>query len=275
MKTTFILLTLVISVYARSQELYPSTEPASNMSTKAIGLRFKTDFYPAYSHQIDGVNYYHKAMYRVNPELMWGASKNWMLHADLFAANIHQNSFKFEGGSFYAKYRFLSSDQVQSHLRMALYGRASLIDNPIEYREINLSGDNSGFGGGLVVTQLIHKIALSVTGGYLVSLPNISSDGVLTNDAFNYSFSAGYLFLPFHYRNYIQPNVNLYMEILCKSNPASGENYVDAAPAVQLIVNSIMRFDLIYEKQLSGNMDRSNDQSFSVRLEFNFLNAYK
>ena len=96
-----------------------------------------------------------------------------------------------------------------------------------------------------------------------------------TKDAFNYSFSTGYLFLPVHYENYNQPNLNVYIEFLGKSNPATKENYMDIAPALQLILNSITRLDFIYQKQLYGNMSRINNTTFLFRFEYNLLNAYK
>ena len=160
---------------------------------------------------------------------------------------------------------------------MALYGKASLINNPIQYQEINLAGDNSGIGTGIIATQLLHKVALSFTGGYLRSMNNLQ-DQLLnkqTKDAINYSFSTGYLFLPFNYTSYKQTNVNLYVEFIGKINPATNESYLDIAPAVQFIINSVVRLDFIYEKQLYGNMSRMSNTIFSFRFEYNLFNAYK
>ncbi len=70
-------------------------------------------------------------------------------------------------------------------------------------------------------------------------------------------------------------NVNFYAELLGKLNPATRERYLDVAPAVQLILNSLIRIDLLYQKQLYGEMLRINNTTFQIRLEYNFLNAYK
>ena len=216
-------------------------------------------------------------MFRLNPELMWGISKNWMVHGNLYFSNMHAAQFRTEGGGLYIKYRFLSLDDVHSHFRMAAYAKGSIINNPIEYNEINLGGDNSGFTGGIVATQLLHKVALSFTGGYIRGMNN-------TRDAYragqprnslNYSLSAGLLTLPIRYKNFNQPNVNLYAEFLGKYNPDTKEQFLDLATAIQVILASRFRVDLSYRRQLSGNMFRINNQEVMLRLEYNIFSAYK
>lgn len=216
-------------------------------------------------------------MLRINPEIMLGINKKWMAHLNLYTSDFHQSNFKFEGAETYLKYRFLSFDQVHSHFRVAAYGKASLINNPIQYNDINLQGDNSGFAGGIVATQLLHKLALSFTGGYSRSMNNLynSISMFQPKEAYNYSLSAGFLTLPIRYKNYTQPNLNLYIEFLGKANPATNEQYLDIAPAIQLILKSRIRVDIAYKKQLYGNMLRINTQSFVVRFEYNIFNAYK
>jgi hypothetical protein len=132
-------------------------------------------------------------------------------------------------------------------------------------------------GTGIIATQLLHKIAFSFTGGYLRSMNNLQNSlpDMQAKDAINYSFSTGYLFLPFHYTSYKQANLNLYVEFLGESNPATEENYLDIAPALQLILNSIVRIDFVYQKQLYGNLLRISNTLFSLRSEYNLLNAYK
>jgi hypothetical protein len=118
---------------------------------------------------------------------------------------------------------------------------------------------------------------LSFTGGYLRSMNNLQNQPLNTQarDGINYSLSAGYLFLPFNYVSYKQTNLNLYVEFLGKSNPATKESYLDIAPALQLIINSVIRLDFIYEKQIYGNMTRMSNTMFSFRFEYNLFNAYK
>jgi hypothetical protein len=264
MKAIIITLLLLYTLQAGAQELYPSSEPASNMASKSIGLRLNNKIYPPYN-------------YRINPEVMFGITKKWMFHFNLFASNIHQNDLRFEGAGVYLKYRLLSFDDVQSHFRLALYGKASLINNPIQYSEVDLSGDNSGMTTGFIATQLLHKLALSASTGYIRGMDNLHDkiiDGQ-TKQMINYSFSAGYLFLPFHYESYDQPNLNLYIEFLGKLNPDKNESYMDIAPALQLILNSIIRIDLVYQTPLYGNMNRINTREFLLRFEYNFFNVYK
>jgi hypothetical protein len=276
MKTYWVtLLGVVCFQVMQAQELFPSTEPASAMSAKSIGIRINGDFFPAGSDQMAGIA--KTIHYRFNPEVMWGINKKWMVHGNLYAGNAHQTNSKFEGAGIYLKYRFLSFDEVQTHFRMAVYGKGSVISNPLPYSDINLAGDNSGYGAGLIATQLLHKLALSVTGGYLKATNNLHADLApgQNTEALNYSLSAGYLLLPKEYKNYTQPNLNLYVELLGKTNLTTSGSYLDVAPALQLILNSIARIDLVYAWQVYGTMNRFNTQLVSIRFEYNFLNAYK
>ena len=90
----------------------------------------------------------------------------------------------------------------------------------------------------------------------------------------NYSLSAGYLLLPVQYKSYEQTNLNLYVELLGKSNMDQyrAGYYVDVAPAIQFIFNSTTRLDLSYRTQLFGDMARNMDRSFLVRIEHNIFN---
>ncbi len=260
--------------YTKAQELYVYTEPASNMPTKSIGIRLNKQYMPSYTDTKTNVS--NGNMYRINPEIMLGINKYIMLHANVYASNMHQNNFNLEGGGFYLKYRFISIDNRQTHFRIAAFAKASLINNKIQYNEINLSGDNSGIGSGIIATQLLHKLALSFTGGYIKSINNLY-DELNTNQAtqsYNYSLSSGYLLFPLQYKNYKQTNVNFYAEFLGKYNPSSKEDFVDIATAVQFIFISKMRLDIGYRRQITGNMLRINKQEFLVRFEYNIFNAY-
>ena len=272
----FIFLSLLGTFSAGAQELYVWTEPASNMPSKSIGIRLNQFYMPQY-HNSESQIHRSGPMFRLNPELMWGINKNWMMHANLYASNMHSTTFRPEGGGLYIKYRFLSLDEVHSHFRMAAYAKGSIINNPIEYNEINLAGDNSGFTGGIVVTQLLHKLALSFTGGYIRGINNTNDDynSGQPRNSFNYSLSAGLLTLPIHYKNFKQPNLNLYAEFLGKYNPETKEQFLDLATSVQVILASRFRIDISYRRQLSGNMFRINNQEFLLRLEYNIFSAYK
>ncbi|MCZ4224130.1 hypothetical protein [Pedobacter rhodius] len=265
---------IVVLVYigacinASGQELYVFTEPASNMPTKSIGVRLTNE---GMFNNPDFVS-------RTIPEVMFAFNKNLMMHAQAFLSDM-DGRYRFEGGSLYAKYRFVSIDEAQSHFRIAAFGRVSTSKRPTYTRDINLEGDNSGVQGGFVFTQLLHKLALSATLGYSHAFKDAEKQ--ITgmpgpNNMLSYSLSSGYLVLPFVYKNYKEPNFNLYFEMLGKTDPGSGESYLDLAPAVQVILNSRTRIDLGYRFQATGNIaNRYTKNMYLLRVEFNFFNALK
>lgn len=263
-------------IIASSQELYVYTEPASNMPAKSIALRLTNELMSGNS-----------SMNRLMPEMMLGINKNIMFHLQGFFSNANQK-FQAEGISLYGKYRFLSVDAEHRHFRAAVYGRISTSNRNMLTEDVNLEGDNQGWQGGLVFTQLLHKLALSATLGYAEAYPRevyslhlsdpLNPGHFQDPDIFrslNYSLSSGYLVLPFTYKNYNQPNLNLYLEVLGKTNPVSGRSYIDLAPAVQLILNSKTRIDLGYRFKAAGNMSsRYLSNMFLARVEFNFFNQF-
>lgn len=269
MKKLFFLALIIFcaKINAHSQELYVFTEPASNMPTKSIGVRITNE----------GMNN-PDFMSRTIPEVMIGFNKNLMMHAQAFLSDM-DGKYRLEGGSLYAKYRFLSLDEAHSHFRASAFGRVSTSKRPTYTRDINLEGDNSGLQGGLIFTQLLHKLALSATLGYAHAFENQDRQIVgmpRPNNMLSYSLSSGYLVLPFVYKDYKQPNFNLYFEMLGKTDPSSGQSYLDLAPAVQVILNSKTRIDLGYRFQATGNIEnRYTKNMYLVRAEFNFFNVLK
>jgi hypothetical protein len=91
-------------------------------------------------------------------------------------------------------------------------------------------------------------------------------------NAVAYSLSAGYLLLPKSYTSYKQVNVNVYAELLGKSNPGYAQSYLDVAPAVQFIFNSVCRLDLSYRAPLFNNRCTALAKMYLVRFEYNFFN---
>lgn len=267
----FIYLIMVLTALSVStveaQELYVFTEPASNMPAGSIGVRVTNEgfFSPEFKS-------------RLMPEVMVGVNKKLMLHGQGFLSDM-DGRYRLEGASFYGKYRFYSADAVRSHFRMAAFARVSTSKRPVYTEDINLEGDNSGAAGGLIFTQLLHKLALSATLTYTKAF-EVDGRQVAGSPApdqmLGYSLSSGYLLLPFVYKNYNQPNFNLYVEALGKTNPATGHSYFDLAPAVQVVINSRTRIDLGYRFQVTGNMEgRYNKNMYLARVEFNFFNALK
>ena len=227
------------------------------MSAKSIGLRLNnqlSDYKKLFS------------IVRINPEIMWGINKKWMLHVDAYVGNLYQKQFSTEQFSLYIKHRFLSMDKVHSHFRMATFGRLTTGNNnlPNDSMVINYT---SGYHAGIVITQLIHKLALSSTFGYQQNWNNKYS-------SFNYILSSGYLLFPRHYSKYNQLNCNLYFELIGKKMINNNELFIDAAPAIQFIINSIARIDVLYQTKLAGSNTRKYNTAMLLKLEYNFLNAY-
>ncbi len=266
MKYVLFVGSLLLTISSRAQELFVFTEPASNMATKSLGLRLDNYvFKPTASLQTN---------YLLIPEIMFGVSKNFMVHGDLFF-QTQTDCFALEGGSLYLKYRIYSSDEVQQHFRIALFSRMSTNNGVINQQSIDLYGFNSGFEAGIVATQLLHKYAFS-SGLSMVDAQNNANNkfpnGNQDNKAINLSISLGKLLLPKQYLNYRQTNVNLMIEFLSQLNLGSDKYYFDAAPSIQCIFNSQGRLDLGYRTQLIGNLNRSFEQEIFIRLEYNFFN---
>jgi hypothetical protein len=267
-----------LSLKAGAQELYVSTEPASNMAAGSVGLRLNTKLFLV---QHDG-----SYTLRLDPEIMVGLTKNLMLHLNAYASNMYQKNIQLEGASVYGKYRFLSVDDIHSHFRMAAFGKFSLVNNPVLLKggnayygsdEIDMDGNNSGVIAGIVATQLEHKLALSSSIAFAKRLDNTNASVLpgQSTQALNYSLSAGYLLLPVTYKDFSQTNVNLYCEFLGSSSLDKKAWYMDVAPAVQFIFNSISRLDFSWRTQLTGNMERLSKNVFLLRFEYNLLNVFK
>lgn len=259
---------LIIAFHASAQELFVLTEPASNMPAKTLGIRTMHSFMQQTSGS--GINYH------LMPELMWGINKNWMVHLQGFFSN-RNNTLITEGGSVYAKYRFLSIDEVHSHFRMAAYGRLSKNNADIHQEEIETMGHNSGYELGMIATQLLNKVAISGSLSYERAgdnKPDYKFPVTQSNSALNYTLSVGKLILPKEYKSYKQVNVNLMLELLGQRLNGNGKSYLDIAPAAQLIINSQARIDLAYRKQLYSNMQRTATDGFILKLEYTFFNLF-
>lgn len=267
MKKCAVLLMVLFSGKLYAQELFVFTEPASNMATKSIGLRLNNYFN---KYNVSGYSNYY-----LIPEIMWGVSRKVMVHGDLFFSKSSRN-FSTEGGSIYAKYRFLSNDEVHTHFRMAAYGRISYNNSPVRQPAINFYGYNSGYETGVIATQLINKVALSATSSFLHAFDNGKEKFLpgQNRNAINYSLSIGKLMLPKEYTSYRQTNLNLMLEFLGQTNLASGASYLDMAPAIQFIFDSRVRVDLSYLYTVVNKLQRTATSGIFVRLEYNFFNVY-
>jgi hypothetical protein len=272
-KYIFSLMLLVLAFGICAQELFPYTEPASNMPSKSLSVKM-TSMFEKGVHS-PGL------LQRHMPEVMLGLNKAWMVHASFTASDMHRQNFIFESVRFYGKYRFLSIDDVHKHFRMAAFGAASYSRNHLDHNELNLAGDHSGIQGGLIATQLWNKLALSATGSRIEVLKNERwakyRGDEYSFSAMHYSLSAGYLLFPFEYKNYDQTNVNLYTEFLGSKNinAAADSFYMDLAPSLQFIFKSTGKLNIGYRFQLAGNVYRLARNSYMLSYEHIFLNALK
>ena len=269
MKQFLVFVIMTISINVSAQELFVVTEPASNMPTGSIGVRLaqslmKENYKPGYN-------------YHIMPEIMWGANKNLMLHAAAFVSNRNKNLVT-EGGSIYAKYRFLSKDDLHKHFRMAAFGRVSLNNSDIHQEEINTMGHNSGFETGIVATQLINKIAISASSSFEKATNNSETykfPASQSNSATNYTLSFGRLMYPNKYKSYKQTNINLMMEFMGQTLNRNGKSFLDIVPSLQFIINSQARIDVAYVKEIYSNMLRTAPNGLYLKLEYSFFNVTK
>lgn len=270
MKQPIFIVLFFLSLPGRAQELYSATEPASNMAAGSIGFRFDN----LMMNEINSS----KINYHLIAGIQVGVSKKLMIQGNVFFSNRNER-FAGEGGSLYAKYRFLSNDAVQRHFRMAAFGRISYNNSDIHQEEINMYGHNSGYEVGVVATQLLRKVALSSSLAFLNASDNGNDNkfpyGSKNNKAINYTFSIGKLMLPKEYKDYRQTNINLMVEFLTQVNAGSGKYYMDIAPTVQFIFNSQSRIDIGYRYELSGTLLRTAPNGLFVRLEHNLFNVFK
>ena len=280
---------LLLAYRSGGQELFPMTEPASNVPKGALGVRLFAESF----NEVNRVRnlFALKVMYGLTPRLTVIASPNVSNHhskelpPDFPVHNTPQIGvdlpYLFNGVNLFAKYRFLSKDGANNHLRMAVYGEYGLLNVAHDEAEPGLFDDNSGLGAGLIATYLRRHFAVSFTGGYIhsfrykgvvpdviPSLPGVPAT-VTYGAGYNYSLSFGYLVAPRVYKGYEQTNWNVYLEFLGKAydkvnmqvgniyynspqytistrdnRALQGSNYLEVYPGIQCIIRSTLRIDL-------------------------------
>lgn len=264
------LLCLLLSwLHSNAQELYPYTEPASNMPAKSISAK--------YTLRLQEGEHSKRTEQRHTPEIMFGLNKNWMVHGSASFSDMYSSGVRWESARIYAKYRFLSIDDVHRHFRMAAFAAGSYSRNDPYYDELSLDGDQSGFQYGIIATQLINKLAVSATVSNVQVLDKSRKDvyQLYPYQAIDYTLSGGYLLFPRSYENYKQVNVNLYCELMGQKTYDLSGYYVDIAPALQLIFNSNAKLNLGYRVELKGDMHRMTTRSWMISFERTFLGALK
>ncbi|MGB8191938.1 MAG: hypothetical protein WCF67_08470 [Chitinophagaceae bacterium] len=270
---SFITMLLLLPLLGGAQELYVFTEPASNMPSASTSFKL-TGRYPNSKYN----NYFKQ---RYIPEVMFGLSKNWMFHLSGSLSDYYSVKLRPESVKAYLKWRFLSNDDVHRHFRMATFLEASHSRNDYLYEEFTLDGDLSGMQAGVIATQLVNRLAVSGTLSYMNGFAELTSHHINEGHGrqmlrmVNYSLSAGYLLLPKNYTDYKQTNVNLYLELLGSSGAGHPHSYLDVAPAIQLIFNSITKVNLGARFQVAGNMVRVGEQTYQVSVEHTILNTFR
>jgi hypothetical protein len=212
-----------------------------------------------------------------------GLSKKWMIRPAFTMSDMFTNRVvKWESVSLYTKFRFYSRDEVHRHFRAAAFVKALYSTNSLEYDDLNTEGDQSVVQGGVILTQLINKLAISST----LALTEVTNGERWKKylgprnfgyRSFNYSVSAGYLFFPKQYTSYKQTNFNLYLELIGSRGIDRKYYFVDLAPAVQFILNSNTKINLGYRFQAKGNAYRMSNAapSISFSVERTFFNTFR
>ncbi len=271
MKPIIVLVLLLVGSPLAAQELFIQTEPASNMPAGRFGLRVSSDHW-----QEDG-----GIVSRLGSELMYGVTKDLMVHAQVFGSN-QLNSFDLETYGLYAKYRLYSDDGFKYHFRISAFAEALAGKQSGTMPDFSFKGSGPVINGGIVLTLLESRLALSTTigGSHLlgdISLPMMAYSDI---NGMNASLSAGYLVFPDHYTNYSDPNINLYAELLAYhswySEDMMGQHVArrntEAILSIgpQLILNSVLRFDLAYSMVVQSDYPMRRPNSFFARVEYNF-----
>lgn len=269
MKKFLVVVIVFIFQKGTSQELFLVTDPASNVPANSLGVNVLQSFFKKES----GSAY----NYHLMPELSYGINKNLMLRVSAFASNV-DNNFVAEGGGVYAKYRFYSEDDINSHFRMAAFARYSFNNSTVNQEQIEIMGNNTGFETGIVATKLIKKLAISSSLSFEKAFDNTSNHIFPDNfgsTATNYTLSFGKLMYPKKYTSLKQTNINLMLEFVGQTINENAKSYLDAVPVVQFIFNSQARLDLGYRKELINSMTRSSSEGFYFNLYYTFFNLTK
>jgi len=265
MRKLVVLITLLFFQKGISQELFLVTDPASNvpansLSVNVLQLLFKEKFKAGYN-------------YHVMPEATYGLNKNLMFRITAFVSNRNA-SLVTEGGSFYTKYRFYTSDDLNSHFRLAAFGRYSFNNSDIHQEQIEIMGHNSGFETGIVATKLIKKLAISTSISFEKAIdnkPNYPFPDNLGDNATNYTLSFGKLMYPKKYTSFKQTNINLMLEFVGQTINENGKSYLDVLPVIQFIFNSQARLDLGYRREVFSSMFRTAPNGVYFNLYYTFF----
>ena len=279
MRIFLVLFLSFISSLSSAQELYINAEPASLIpkGTKVVRLNHHSIF-------LDGTNIMGGIGNAIimSPSISYGLSKKIMVSGSFQFSNkpYEQDmmpNFGFSGFKLSSKQRILTTDKQKYHTRLSSFIKYSYHDNKFMKDNLDIEIQDTGFEFGIIGTQLINKLAISVTSA-VTRISNI--DEKYTNgstvkwqsinlNTIQNSISAGYLLFPRKYKSYKQTNFNLYLEyltntILTKDFPDRYYKFSSTiAPGIQFIIMSRSRLDFSY-KIRSGTMP----DEFLVKLTY-------
>jgi hypothetical protein len=252
MKIIFFPIFIILFHYhLHAQELFPNTEPASNVPKGVLGVKAFGEMHQEVSlwRNIGAL----RLMYGLTPKLTvmvtvstsnhHGDSLPYNLatHTHIgnqtiyYTQNIQRGlvyPYLFNGVDCYAKYRFFTADGQHTHLRMAVYGEWSNVNVAHDETEPTLLDDTKGYAGGLIITHLKNRFATSLTSGVIIpgiyketenlshwtGVNELTTTKIQYGRALQYNLSFGYLLYPKKYENYNQNNWNIYLEFIGKSS---------------------------------------------------------
>ena len=258
MKKIFLFFLILVIIFndSYSQELYINSEPASLIpkGTKVVRLSYSNIIIDESNSLGDVAN-----AFLMTPSLAYGLSKKIMISASFQFANKPYEqglvpNFGFNGFKFYSKQRIYTTDKQKNHTRLSSFLKYSFHKDNFMKGNIDLDLQNKGFELGLIGTQLIKKLAISITSAYTRANDiNDDSNNLINLSTFKNSLSAGYLLLPRKYNSYKQTNFNLYLEYLTntvmnKTFPARYNRFSSTlAPGLQFVILSRSRLDFSYK----------------------------
>ena len=258
MKKIFLFFLILVIIFndSYSQELYINSEPASLIpkGTKVVRLSYSNIIIDESNALGDVAN-----AFLMTPSLAYGLSKKIMISTSFQFANrpYEQDlvpNFVFNGFKFYSKQRIYTTDKQKNHTRLSSFLKYSFHKDNFMKSNIDLDLQDKGFELGLIGTQLIKKLAISITSAYTRANDiNDDSNNLISLSTFKNSLSAGYLLLPRKYKSYKQTNFNLYLEyltniIMNKTFPVRYNRFSSTlAPGLQFVILSRSRLDFSYK----------------------------
>ena len=258
MKKIFLFFLILVIIFndSYSQELYINSEPASLIpkGTKVVRLSYSNIIIDESNALGDVAN-----ATLMTPSLAYGLSKKIMLSTSFQFANrpYEQDlvpNFVFNGFKFYSKQRIYTTDKQKNHTRLSSFLKYSFHKDNFIKSSIDLDLQDKGFELGLIGTQLIKKLAISITSAYTRANDiNDDSNNLINLSTFKNSLSTGYLLLPRKYKSYKQTNFNLYLEyltntIMNKTFPVRYNRFSSTlAPGLQFVILSRSRLDFSYK----------------------------